>query len=248
MESVNRKVILIAIVLSIFTSLLVYIYINKATAKPDTVDGISVYVAARTMPAKYKIADSDIEQVKINGELFNIKAVTNKADIVGKQLKESIIEGEQILGERLVDEDNTVLSYGIPEGKRAVSINVNEQLAVSYLFRPGDFVDVVASFEKDEIVKAHETTVYPRITKIIIQNVEILSLGQDQVITDEKLKEIPKTVTLAVNIQEVEKLVYASEYAVLRLALRPADDNKNVNTQGIIREDFPAKGSYTIPK
>jgi pilus assembly protein CpaB len=249
MESVNKKVILIAIVLSIFTSLLIYVYITNATAKPDAIDGVNVFVAARTLPAKYKITDSDIKQVKISGELLNSKAVTNKTDIIGKRLKESIIEGEQILRERLIDENNTLLSYNIPEGKRAVSINVGEQTAVSNLLRPGDFVDVVASFEKDENENAGGKTASPRITKIIIQNVEILSLGQEQVVTDEKLKEGPKTVSLAVNTLEVEKLIYASEYGILRLALRPSDDNDSINTQGAIREDIvPAKGTYTIPR
>lgn len=249
MESVNRKVVFIAIVLSVFTSLLIYVYITKATVKTDTVEYTNVFVAARTLPAKYKVADSDIKQVKIARELYNARAVTNKADIVGKRLNESIIEGEQILSERLIDENKAVLSYCIPEGKRAVSINVNEQIAVSDLLRPGDFVDVIASFEKEENDTASGKIVNPRITKTIIQKVEVLSLGQDQIITDEKLKEAPKTITLAVSPQDAEKLVYASEYGVLRLALRPADANDNLNTQGIIRDDVVSgKGTFTIPK
>jgi len=249
MESVNKKIVLISVILAIFTSFLVYTYIRKMTAKPETVEYINVYVAAKTLPSKYKIIDSDIIQTKITRELLNSKAVLNKADIVGRRLKDSIIEGEQILKDRLVDDSKTSLAYSVPQGKRAVSINVNEQIDVSNLIRPGDYVDVVASFDKEEIEDASVKTIYPRITKIIIENVQLLALGQDQLVADEKISVLPKTITLAVNSQDVEKLVYASEYAVLRLSLRPVEDNKNLNTAGVIRSDVvPERGVKVLPK
>lgn len=248
MESVNKKVIIIALILSLFTSLLIYIYVNKATVKPAAVENTStVYVAAKTMPPKYKITEADIKQLSVSKEMINSRAVLDKAAILGKRLKETVIEGEQIILDRLADDKNTSLSFAITEGMRAVSINVNEQTDVANLIRPGDFVDVVASFEKEEVEKLDTKTVYPRITKIIIQKVEILAFGQSMSASDEAPKEAPKTVTLAVSPQDVEKLVYASEYAILRLALRGTDDKADVNTSGIIREDsVPSKGSYTV--
>jgi pilus assembly protein CpaB len=248
MESVNRKVVIISLILALFTSFLVYIYIKKATSRPDIIEYINVYVAARSMPPKYKITESDIKQVKVSREYLNSKAVLNKADIVGRRLNESVIEGEQILKDRLVDNGKTNLAYRVPEGKRAVSININDQINVSNLVRPGDFVDIIASFDKEEVEEASGKVIYPRITKTVIQNIEILAIGQDQTITEEKIKEPPKTVTLAVTPQEAEKLVYASEYAVLRLALRPVEDEMNINTPGVIRNDIvPGKGTFKVP-
>ena len=128
-----------------------------------------------------------------------------------------------------------------------MSINVDEQIAVSGLIRPGDFVDIIVSMEKDEEDNGTVKTVYPRITRILAQNVEVLALGQDQTVTDDKLKDFPKTVTLAIDPGDVEKVVYASEYGVLRLVLRPAGDHGTLDTQGVIRTDVvPAKGSYTV--
>lgn len=249
METVNKKVIFIAMILAFFTTFMVYVYIKNATTRPDTVQYINVYVAAKTMPAKYKITDSDLKVEKVSKQYLNERAVLNKADIVGKRLKDSIIEGEQVLSDRLVDESQGTLSYNIPEGKRAVSINVNEQVNVSNLVRPGDSVDVVASFEKEENEAAAGKVVIPRMTKVILQNVKVLAVSQDQKITDDKIKDAPKTITLAVDTGDVEKLVYASEYAVIRLALRPADDENTPGTSGITREDVtPAKGTVIITK
>lgn len=247
MESVNRKVILLAVIMALFTSFLIYFYIKSVTSKPNVIEYINVYVAAKTLPPKHQIIEEDLKQVKVTREYLNVKAVINKADIVGKRLKDRIIEGEQILKDRLVDDNKLTLAYNVPEGKRAVSINVTDQVNVSNLLRPGDFVDIIASFEREETEEGTNKVVYPRITKTIIQNVQILALGQDQVITGEKIAETPKTVTLAVSLQDCEKLVYSSEYASIRLALRPVDDSANTDTQGIIRSDIvPQKGVKII--
>ncbi|MCX7842957.1 MAG: Flp pilus assembly protein CpaB [Clostridia bacterium] len=249
MESVNRKVILISLIMAILTAFLVYAYIKKATAKPEVVEYINTYAAARTLPPKHKITDGDIKIIKVTREYLNPKAVLNKADIIGRRLKDSVIEGEQILVDRLADESKATLAYRIPEGKRAVSINVTEQTEVADHIRPGDYVDVIASFDKEEIEDVNGKMVFPRITRTIIQNAAILALGQDQVIPDEKQKELPKTVTLAVNAQEAERLVYASEFGTIRLALRNAGDDKVESSQGYIRQDITGeKGSKILPK
>ena len=249
MESVNRKVILISLIIALLTSFLVFLYIKKATSKADAVEYINVYAAAKTLPPKHKITNEDIKTIKVTREYLNSKAVLNSADIIGKRLRDRIIEGEQVLRDRLVDENNLALAYNVPEGKRAVSVNVNEQIEVANLIRPGDYVDVIASFEKDEIEDNAGKTVYPRITRTIIQNVMVLALGQDLYIIEEKPKELPKTVTLAVDPRDAEKLVYASDFAVIRLALRSVEDEENVNSQSVIRNDMvPDKGVKILPK
>lgn len=250
MESVNKKVIFISLILTIFTSMLIYVYITKSSTKPTTVvEYVNTYVAAKDMPPKYKILESDIKQVKLTKEELNVKAITIKKEIVGKRVKESIIAGEQIVRERLIDEDNSTLSSNMPEGMRAISINVQENTIVSNLMRPGDYVDVVASFEKEEVEKAAEKEIYPRITKIILQNIEVLSLGQDINISDEKIKETPKTVTLAIPPKDVEKFIFASEFANIRLVLRYTGDTDIIAGTGILRDDVATKkGVYTVPK
>lgn len=250
METVNKKIAVISIIMALFTCLLVYLYIKKSTTvKPETVQYVDVYIAAKTLPARHKITDADIRQTRVVKDLLHPKAVQDRTEIVGKRLKERIIEGEQILRDRLVDEGSFIMSYNLPYGKRAVSINVNDQINVSNLVRPGDFVDVIASFEKEEEEEGDTKIIYPRITKIIIQNVEVLALGQDQTVQEGKIEEAPKTVTLAVTPEQAETLVYASEFGMLRLALRPLDDGSTVNTGGIIRSDITKdKGVKVMPK
>jgi pilus assembly protein CpaB len=242
MEKLNKKIIVISVILAIAATFLIYVYIKKATVKTEDIQYANVYVATKTLTYGHTMADADIKLMEIPESYVNDKAVEDKSKIIGKILEDRIIEGEQILQDRLVDNDKSTLSHSLPEGMRAVSINVNEQIDVANMLRPGDFVDVIASFESEEMPNAEVKTVLPRITKIIIQNVKILSLGQDRILSVDKIKDPPKTVTLSVAVQDVEKLVFASEYAILRLALRPSGDNNSVNTNGTIRGDMVPAG------
>jgi pilus assembly protein CpaB len=234
MESINRKVVIIAAILALLTTVLIYVYITRITSKPDVIEYINVYVAAKNLPPKAMITEADIKQIKVTRDYLNSKAVLNKADIIGKRLKESIIEGEQILKDRLAEE-NVTLAYAVPEGKRAVSVNINEQVNVSNLIRPGDFVDIIASFDREEDTAT--MTVKPKTSRIVIQNIEVLAIGQDQAISEEKLKDLPKTVTLAVSPSDAEKLVYVSDFAMIRFALRPIGDDKAAITGGVTRQN-----------
>ncbi|MCX7923417.1 MAG: Flp pilus assembly protein CpaB [Clostridia bacterium] len=247
MESVNKKVILMALIMAVFTTFFIHYFIKKQTTQSVSVDYINTYVASKTLPPKHKIEEDDVKELKVTRDYLNPKAVMNKADIVGKRIKERIIEGEQILRDRLVEDKNLALAYNIPEGKRAVSLNVNEQIEVANLLRPGDFVDVIATFQKEELEDKTNKYLFPGVTKIILQNVQVLALGQEQIVEeDKKAEELPKTVTLAVNPFEAEKLVFSTEFAVVRLALRPVGDNKTVNTPGVIRNDVAPNRGYTI--
>ena len=248
MEKANKKIIIIALILSLATAVLVYVYISGSKTPAPKIEYATVYVAAKTMPARYKITNEDITQVNIAKELLNANAVSDINEIVGKRLKGSIIEGEQIRKERLVDADKASLSFNLPAGTRAVSMNVNEQVEVAGLIRPGDFVDILVSFDNTEEDNGQIIKIFPRITKIVFQNVEILALGQDLSLSPDRLQELPATITLAVKKEDVEMFVYASEYGSLRLALRPVDDEAIIPSQGIIRGDLTgAKGVYTLP-
>jgi pilus assembly protein CpaB len=243
MEKANKKIIAIAVILSLVTAMLIYVYISRSTVTVEPeIEHVTVYAAARTIPARTRISSTDIKQVSIAKELLNANAVTDPGEITGKYTLQSIMEGELFRSERLANEDSIYLSYVLPEGTRAVSMNISEQTNVANLVRPGDFVDVVASFQEEE---DGDGAVFPRITRVILQNVQVLALGQDLEVSSEKLAEPPMTITLAVRTADVEKFVYASEFGIIRLALRPVDDDSRLNTQGILRSDVTGnRGMY----
>lgn len=237
MESVNKRVILISIILALFTTGLVFLYIKSATVKPDLVEYVDIYKAAKTLPAKHEITEADIVKDRVTKEYLNPDAALVKADIIGKRLKDSIIAGEQILNSRLVQEDNLTLAYNVPEGMRAISVNVNEQIEVANLIRPGDFVDIIACFAAESQGEGESNTTIPAVVETVIQNIQVLALGQDLTIEESKEMELPKTVTLAVTPKDAEKLTYVTEFATIRMTLRRTGDENIVSGVGVLKND-----------
>lgn len=229
MGKANKKIIIISLVLSLVTSLLIYAYItaNKQVPSTPAMEYVTVLTAAEDIPANTEITSKHVKQARIARELVNTRALNDMNEIVGKHTKESIIEGEQFLPQRLASHDNMSLAYRIPEDTRAVSMNVNEQIGVANLLRPGDYVDVIASFDNEV-----------EISKVILQNIRVLAIGNDMTLASDKIPEVPSTVTLAVYSEDIEKFVFASEFGTLRLVLRPANDSKIIGTQGIVRSDI----------
>jgi len=237
-EKKNRKMLIIALTLSLITAALVYIYISGIEPQqvPET-EYMSIFAAARTIPEFTQITATDIEEIKVPKDLYTEDMVTDKEQIIGKWAVQSIIKGEFVRNARLADDKSLYFSYTIPEGTRAVSMNITEQVNVANLPRPGDYVDVVASFNREEDMHGDQTVTYPKITKVILQNVKVLALGQDTRLPADKLSEQPMTVTLAIRKEDVEKFVYASEFGIIRLALRTAGDESLIRTDGVMRED-----------
>lgn len=107
MEKKNKKMLLIALALSLITAVLVYMYISGI--KPEQVpeaEYVTVCAAAKTIPEHTQISASDIKEIEVAKELFNGSIITDKDQITGKWALQSIMEGEFIRKERLADEDS----------------------------------------------------------------------------------------------------------------------------------------------
>lgn len=249
MHAVNKKLLLITIALAAFTTFLVYIYMSRLEKPVENIEYASAVVAVKSIDKGALIGSENLKVMKVAKENANVRAFISLSEVVGKRAKEKIIEGEQVLKDRVVGEEKSLLSYSIPEGMRAVTINVNEASEVADFIRPGDYVDIIATFDKYEYEDNKSKIIYPRTTRTILQNMLILGMGQLQDIPEKGRPGLPKTVTLAVNSEEAEKLVFGEENGVLRMALRRVGEHDLTTNQGVIREDVASeKGKLVLPK
>lgn len=240
MQLANKKILILAFILALVTSFIVYSYIKGMAKQPkQAIEYASVVVAVKNLDEKAVINSGDVKVIKVEKPYANSRAFTSVSEVTGKRIKDKIIAGEQVLKDRLVtDEQKSLLSYSVPKGKRAVTVNVNEAIEVGDFIRPGDYVDILATFDKLEIEDNKSKVVYPKTTRVVLQNVLILGLGQLQDVPEKPRQDLPKTVTLAVSLDEAEKLALAEESGVLKMALRRTDDHDIVTTPGIIRQDL----------
>ena len=241
MDPNNKKLILLALVLATVTTILVYLYLNQTNKKlQENLDYAKVFVASGDLANKHIIKGDDIKQVNIARQYVNPDSVLSRENIVGKYVKETILKGEQIMGSRLIDLNQSSLSYNIPEGKRAVSLKVTEEVQVANLVKPGDCIDIIASFEEESKDINGVKIVLSRITKTVLQNITVLAIGQEMIDkADDSAKKDPNvTVTLAVTPEEAERVVYVTNYATIRMALRHVNDTNIITANGIKRTDL----------
>ncbi len=246
MEGLNKKILTIAIIIAFVTSLLLYVYISGLDSKAPDIEYTEVYAAKSEIPARTVVKADMLVKVQLPKDAKITMGVSDESRIVGKLTKERIIKGEPVLMDRLYTGDKTNMAFVIPKGKRAVTIGVNEVTEVADFIIPGDYVDVIATFEEANSDIGGKKIYYPKYTKVILQNVQVLGVGQSMQIVKEEKKELPASVTLAVTLDEAERLVLADESGVLRLALKPAADSGNVQTNGVIKDDMVVpKGKIT---
>lgn len=251
-NSFNMKLLLVSLILAMLATYIGYDYLkeieNTSIDKPKY---IKIIVAARDIPARAKIDASMIEEIEVNETSYLLNSLQKKDEILGKFTKGKILKGELIPKERLMEENTEDLSLRIPDGKRAVSVSINEMSGVGDLIRPGDYVDVYVTVDEYIIDRKTSKTVYPQITKLLLQDIEVLAVSKEMERIDEKRTDIPiaYAVTLAVNAYQGEKLVHGEDFGRLKLALRPLTDKKIYNTPGAVRFDIvPEKGTFTIQK
>ena len=250
MKGSGKKVMILAIIMAIITTYLVFTYLKNAGSSEKEIQTVDVVVATKDIEKKVAIAAADVKTIKMDKQYVLPTAHTSVNDVIGKRITDRIMAGEQILRGRIVDETNTTLAYVIPEGKRAVTINVNEASEVGDFIRPGDYVDILGTYDKWEYEDKNNKYIIPPKTVVVAQNIKILGMGQQQTLPDDPRAELSKTVTLAVTLEEAQKITLSEEKGVVRMILRRVGDDKtdNSKTDTMVPDFVPDRGTIVLPK
>lgn len=149
-----------------------------------------------------------------------------KTSLVGRAVLQPMVQNEPFLEGKLAPKEaGAGLPPIIPKGLRALSIRANEIIGVAGYVLPGTRVDVVLT--------ATPRGALEPVTKIVLQNVEVVSAAQ---VIQEDPEGKPKTVThvtVLVKPDDAEKLTIASSLGQFQLALRNPLDLDKAETKGI---------------
>ncbi len=202
-----------------------------------------VIVAARDMPVGRVLTPSDINQVEWPAGNLPLGYAASPSEVVGRGLLMPVRANEPLLTNKLaVKEAGGGLTITIPEGKRAMSVKVDEVIGVAGFVLPGTRVDVLVTV--DQLAKYEEPT-----TKVILQNISVLAAGQTVQEDEQGEPQTVTVVTLVVTPDEGEKLALAASKGRIQLALRNTLDLDTVETQGIRSRSLIAtqRPTYTGP-
>jgi pilus assembly protein CpaB len=222
------SVLIFAFVVSAGASLLLYRLIASrvtANAKQPT---SQVLVAARNLELGTLIRDSDLKMADFSGALPH-GALLRKEDVVGRGVVAAIYDGEPIVETRLAAKGaGAGLAATIPAGMRAVAVRTNEVVGVSGFVVPGMRVDVLIAGSPPS---AKENT--GNISKTLLQNIEVLSAGQNfQKDSEGKAVQV-QVVNLLVTPEQAEVLTLASNETRIQLVLRNPLDTQTTKTSGV---------------
>ena len=159
-------------------------------------------------------------------------AFTDPALLVERVLKANIVKGE-ILAETKLAPAGTMggLSALISEGKRAITVRVNDVIGVAGFALPGNYVDIIVHTERDpeEGERAQRGTLH--VSKIVLERILVLAVAQE-VNRDETKPKVVNAVTLEVTPEQAENLDLARGVGTLSLALRNQIDHTLPDTAG----------------
>ena len=233
----------VALFLSLSAAIGIWKYLNQTqeTVKKLTATR-SVVIASKEIKAGAKIIKDDLAVKQIPVQSVVEGYFDTPDPLIGRIAKSTIQPNEIINGIRLVQKGALGgLSVVIPEGKRAITIMVNEVIGVGGFISPGDYVDVLSVYkEKETQSKTGEVKEGDSFAKTILQNVLILAVAEKIFDPDNLSETAPKIVnqvTIALTPQDSEKLTLAVAKSQLLLTLRPHGDNMLFNTTGATAED-----------
>lgn len=224
----SRKYWFVAIVCGLLTAFFFYQYLQeiKARYRPD--DLIPVVKASEPISRDTVINEEQVLVENLPAKYVHPDAIREIEAVTGKIAVSNISVGEEILKSKLLShkDKGDRLAYAVPTSKRAVSIPINDISAVSGFIKVGDRVDIIATL--DIPLPDSRGNEKPTVFSILsLQDIEVLSVGENLDIVNKKNPGEARTLTLAVSVQEAQALVLASEKGNLRLLLRsPVDDSR----------------------
>lgn len=185
-----------------------------------------VQIGTRLQPAMLELVDWPSAS-PLKNPLTSIEQATDRV------VNMPLIKGEPISTAKLAAKGETGgLSAVLREGRRAVTVKVNEIVGVAGFALPGNYVDVMVNTPDSQ---------NNLVSKIVIERIQVLAVAQDVANLESKPK-VVNAVTLEVTPAQAEKIDLARSVGSLSLVLRSQVDTESVATVGARKHDLLQAG------
>jgi pilus assembly protein CpaB len=221
-------VLTFAFIVALGASLILYRVLKN---RPETTKAASVTVsialASRDLEVGTVLKEEDIKMTDWPAAV-PLGAITQVQDLVGRDVMTPIYAKEPVIESRLAPKGaGGGLSAMIPKGMRAVAVRVNEVAGVAGFVVAGMRVDILISGNAPGGNGNLGT-----LTKTMLQDIEVLSAGQDFKKDAEGKPMAVQVVNLLVTPEQAEQLSLASSQTTLQLVLRNRLDREVAKTPG----------------
>lgn len=178
--------------------------------------GSSVVVAVGRIESGVPVGALQLKVVRWPAASTPSGSFSDPGKLEGRVARQEIHDGEPVLDSKLAPIGTKGgLSAVISPGKRAITVRVNDVVAVAGFTLPGSFVDVLVSAKDSSGVA---------FSKIVLSRVKVLAVAQDLTATDPAKPKVVNAVTLELSPQDAEQLDLARSIGSLSLVLRNETD------------------------
>lgn len=154
--------------------------------------------------------------------------------LVDRVAKTAILKGEPILEAKLAPVGTTGgLSAIVAEGKRAMTVRVNDVVGVAGFALPGNYVDIMVNTYEEGAGATNNSD--KSVSKIVLEHILVLAVAQEAG-RDETKPKVVNAVTLEVLPEQAELLDLARSVGTLSLVLRNQVDPVAVVTVGATKD------------
>jgi pilus assembly protein CpaB len=226
----DNKKTLMALGISALGGVVAVVLVGRWASHNWSINVVPVVVAAQDVPAGVKLTDQYLRKVDWPKASLIKGAVSEPAVFHGRVAAHAINAGEPILESRLAGEGTRPgLTALIANGKRAMTVKVNEVIGVAGFALPGNYVDILVTATVNGS---------PPLSRIVLERVLVLAVAQDHHIKDESKPKVVGAVTLEVTPEQAERLDLARSVGSLSMILRNQTDGAPTNTRGTVVADI----------
>jgi len=221
----KKKAMIFAVILAVVGVILIQLMVSGEKKK---------YTDESMLTKKNIAAGTQIDQNMLEGKKMykdylpkDAIRVSSLTQIIGNAPKVDIKKGDAILTSSFKAGvagglSSSFLSSAILPGERAITVRVDQESSVAGLIRPGDYVDILGTFDKPG-------TAPVRTTITMLQAVPVLAIGSQIGIgatSKEREQKSYGSITLSVTLQEAELIEFSRRKAKLIFVLRNGEDQK----------------------
>lgn len=219
----NRLVLigLVALLLAGFISVQMYRVLNHAVLQIEKNTPTAIVAAATAIPPGVKLTEADVRLLKMPQGEIPAGAFRTVSEVVGRAVTTPLSKGDFVLAAKLAAPNaGSGLPILIPPGMRAISVKVNDVIAVAGFVTAGTRVDVLLTGQPAMGVDSD-----PAATTVL-ENVQVLAAGQKLQGNSQGEPQQVTVITLLVSPEDAQKLALATQEGKIQLALRnPLDDD-----------------------
>lgn len=239
-----KKNILFVVVLALLSAVFATLYLYDIGQQNKSMsENIAVIVASQRIEQGKIITGSMIKEKMIPKQYVQPKYMSKIKDFYVNDNPVYIAvvpfeEGEQITMSKISSVTSGFgLANTIPNDKKAITLLFNTQ-EVNGIISSGSKVDLLSIVEYEN--KNHN---YEEASCVVAQDLLVLAVGNDIIGTTKNSKEelnvsVNIPVTLAVSIEQAQKIILAQEKGIIKIILRPTGDDSIINSKIIKINDI----------